>query len=119
MRRMLTFFSSRTIHAMVYNALKLFMEINAEVFDDAMQQYKQRRIECVLAFTLMCSPSDICRPITVSKDTLSSGTRSGRNCARKRSRTAAASLHRATSTSRLLLRHRQWTTRRSWICPST
>ena len=38
-----------TIHAMVYNALKLFMEINPEVFDDAMQQYKQRRIECVVA----------------------------------------------------------------------
>lgn len=35
---------------MVYNALKLFMEINAEVFDAAMQQYKQRKIECVLAF---------------------------------------------------------------------
>ena len=37
---------------MVYNALKLFMEINPEVFDDAMQQYKQRKIECVLALFL-------------------------------------------------------------------
>lgn len=36
-----------TIHAMVYNALKLFMEINPDLFDDAMQQYKQRRLECV------------------------------------------------------------------------
>ncbi|KAI0724090.1 protein phosphatase 2A regulatory B subunit [Fomitopsis betulina] len=36
---------NRTIHAMVYNALKLFMEINAEVFDAAMQQYKQRKID--------------------------------------------------------------------------
>lgn len=33
---------------MVYNALKLFMEINPELFDESMQQYKQRKIECVL-----------------------------------------------------------------------
>lgn len=35
----------RTIHGMVYNALKLFMEINPELFDDTMQHYKQRKIE--------------------------------------------------------------------------
>lgn len=34
-----------TIHGMVYNALKLFMEINPDLFDEAMQQYKQHRIE--------------------------------------------------------------------------
>lgn len=33
---------------MVYNALKLFMDINPELFDDSMQQYKQRRIEYVV-----------------------------------------------------------------------
>lgn len=38
---------------MVYNALKLFMEINPDLFDEAMQQYKQRRVECVL------SPTDL------------------------------------------------------------
>jgi len=32
---------------MVYNALKLFMEINPDLFDEAMQQYKQRRAEYV------------------------------------------------------------------------
>lgn len=32
---------------MVYNALKLFMEINPDLFDDAMQQYKQRKLEYV------------------------------------------------------------------------
>lgn len=32
---------------MVYNALKLFMEINPDLFDEAMQQYKQRKIEYV------------------------------------------------------------------------
>ncbi|KAI0690040.1 protein phosphatase 2A regulatory B subunit [Cytidiella melzeri] len=36
---------NRTIHAMVYNALKLFMEINPELFDEAMQQYKQRKLD--------------------------------------------------------------------------
>lgn len=32
---------------MVYNALKLFMEINPDLFDDTMQHYKQTKIECV------------------------------------------------------------------------
>ncbi|KAI0818703.1 protein phosphatase PP2A0 B subunit gamma isoform [Irpex lacteus] len=36
---------NRTIHAMVYNALKLFMEINPDLFDDAMQQYKQQKLD--------------------------------------------------------------------------
>ncbi|KAJ7582785.1 phosphatase 2A regulatory B subunit-domain-containing protein [Mycena floridula] len=36
---------NRTIHGMVYNALKLFMEINPDLFDESMQQYKQRKIE--------------------------------------------------------------------------
>ncbi|KAG5653983.1 Serine/threonine-protein phosphatase 2A 56 kDa regulatory subunit delta isoform [Sphagnurus paluster] len=36
---------NRTIHGMVYNALKLFMEINPDLFDDAMQQYKRRKVE--------------------------------------------------------------------------
>ena len=35
---------------MVYNALKLFMEINPDLFDDAMQQYKQRKLEYVSQF---------------------------------------------------------------------
>ncbi|KAF8921381.1 phosphatase 2A regulatory B subunit-domain-containing protein [Mucidula mucida] len=36
---------NRTIHGMVYNALKLFMEINPDLFDEAMQQYKERQIK--------------------------------------------------------------------------
>jgi len=32
---------------MVYNALKLFMEINPDLFDESMQQYKQRKLESV------------------------------------------------------------------------
>jgi len=35
---------NRTIHGMVYNALKLFMEINPELFDECLQQYKDSRI---------------------------------------------------------------------------
>lgn len=105
---------------MVYNALKLFMEINPEVFDDAMQQYKQRKIECVFGpFLSQTPPIDVYCPIVVNKGMPSSGTRSGRNCARKRSRTAAANPHQAMSTSRLLRRRRRWTTKRSWICLST
>lgn len=33
---------------MVYNALKLFMEINPDLFDESMHQYKQRKIEYVV-----------------------------------------------------------------------
>jgi serine/threonine-protein phosphatase 2A regulatory subunit B' len=36
---------NRTIHGMVYNALKLFMDINPDLFDGAMHQYKQRKID--------------------------------------------------------------------------
>ncbi|PPQ63079.1 hypothetical protein CVT24_005934, partial [Panaeolus cyanescens] len=36
---------NRTIHGMVYNALKLFMEINPDLFDEAMQQYKQNKLQ--------------------------------------------------------------------------
>ncbi|KAF9227562.1 protein phosphatase 2A regulatory B subunit [Gyrodon lividus] len=36
---------NRTIHGMVYNALKLFMEINPELFDATLQQYRQHRID--------------------------------------------------------------------------
>lgn len=29
---------------MVYNALKMFMEINPELFEEAMQQFKRNRV---------------------------------------------------------------------------
>ena len=32
---------------MVYNALKLFMEINPDLFDESMHQYKQHKLESV------------------------------------------------------------------------
>ncbi|KAG2020411.1 protein phosphatase PP2A0 B subunit gamma isoform [Coprinopsis cinerea AmutBmut pab1-1] len=34
---------NRTIHGMVYNALKLFMEINPDLFDETLQHYKQTK----------------------------------------------------------------------------
>ncbi|KAI0035948.1 phosphatase 2A regulatory B subunit-domain-containing protein [Vararia minispora EC-137] len=36
---------NRTIHGMVYNALKLFMELNPDLFDETMQHYKQQKID--------------------------------------------------------------------------
>jgi serine/threonine-protein phosphatase 2A regulatory subunit B' len=38
---------------MVYNALKLFMELNADIFEETMQHYKQQKIECVAFVYLM------------------------------------------------------------------
>jgi serine/threonine-protein phosphatase 2A regulatory subunit B' len=34
---------ARTIHGMVYNALKLFMEINPTLFDECTNNYKLAR----------------------------------------------------------------------------
>ena len=33
---------------MVYNALKMFMESNPDMFEEVMRQYKQRRIKYVV-----------------------------------------------------------------------
>lgn len=39
----LLLFFYRTIHGLIYNALKLFMEMNQKLFDECTQQYKQER----------------------------------------------------------------------------
>ena len=36
-------FASRTIHGLIYNALKLFMEMNQKLFDECSQKYKAER----------------------------------------------------------------------------
>ncbi|KAM6500582.1 protein phosphatase PP2A0 B subunit gamma isoform [Amanita muscaria] len=36
---------NRTIHSMVYHVLKMFMEINPDLFEEVMRQYKQTRIQ--------------------------------------------------------------------------
>lgn len=38
-----SFFLCRTIHGLIYNALKLFMEMNQKLFDDCTQQYKAEK----------------------------------------------------------------------------
>lgn len=42
-------FFFRTIHGLIYNALKLFMEMNQKLFDDCTQQYKTERQKYVLS----------------------------------------------------------------------
>jgi serine/threonine-protein phosphatase 2A regulatory subunit B' len=44
---------------MVYNALKLFMEINPDLFDESMQHYKQRKIEYVRSLYTVMAPNII------------------------------------------------------------
>jgi hypothetical protein len=66
---------------MVYNALKLFMEINADYFAEAMEQYKQRKIEWVEFVDLSSSSKS---PSPESNNTQHSATRSGRNSERRR-----------------------------------
>src|SRR6202012_488580 len=41
----------RTIHGMVYNAMKLFMEVNPQLFDDCSHEYteEQNNLEAVKA----------------------------------------------------------------------
>ena len=34
---------ARTIHGLIYNALKLFMEMNQKLFDECSQKYKAER----------------------------------------------------------------------------
>ena len=36
-------FFYRTIHGLIYNALKLFMEMNQKLFDDCTQNFKRER----------------------------------------------------------------------------
>jgi serine/threonine-protein phosphatase 2A regulatory subunit B' len=39
----ISLFGDRTIHGLIYNALKLFMEMNQKLFDDCTQQYKAEK----------------------------------------------------------------------------
>lgn len=36
-------FVPRTIHGLIYNALKLFMEMNQKLFDDCTQQFRAEK----------------------------------------------------------------------------
>lgn len=45
-------FCYRTIHGLIYNALKLFMEMNQKLFDECTQNYKQERAKYEFNFFL-------------------------------------------------------------------
>ena len=100
----------------MYNALKLFMEINPDLFDEVMQHYKQRKMEYVSNVIPTFLPLII---VAASDNTLSRGMRNGKSCGKRHCRIAAASCLQVTSTSSLHLRHHQWRTSISWICQST
>ena len=42
----------RTIHGLIYNALKLFMEMNQKLFDECARKYKEEKQRYVLKWTL-------------------------------------------------------------------
>lgn len=54
---------NKTIHGLIYNALKLFMEMNQRLFDECVQSYKAERHQyaCLLPFTWTVKPSVNCR----------------------------------------------------------
>jgi len=68
---------------MVYNALKLFMEINADYFAEAMEQYKQRKIGWVRIVEI----SSYTEPPSLGNNNMQYNvTSSGRNLERSRKR---------------------------------
>lgn len=78
---------------MVYNALKLFMEINPDLFDAAMQQYKQRKLEYVL--TLRGDYYMMLTSVPENASTPSSGMSSGSSYVRGQCRIRTASCRKA------------------------
>ena len=41
---------NKTIHGLIYNALKLFMEMNQKLFDECTQKYKGQKVQLGLEF---------------------------------------------------------------------
>lgn len=46
---------NKTIHGLIYNALKLFMEMNQKLFDDCTQHYKMERQKLVWSILYIIS----------------------------------------------------------------
>ena len=71
------FFFPRTIHGLIYNALKLFMEMNQKLFDECSQKYKQEKQRYIiivknnkprsLSFLSNCFEAWDCRSPTLSQ----------------------------------------------------
>lgn len=54
-------YDCRTIHGLIYNALKLFMEMNQKLFDDCTQQFRAEKNKWVQTQTqLRCHVMDLC-----------------------------------------------------------
>lgn len=78
---------NKTIHGLIYNALKLFMEMNQKLCDDCTQQYKQerqkererqhKRDELWLAVEDLASKSPYCRSGVVTPVAVAAGGRGG------------------------------------------
>lgn len=104
----------RTIHGMVYNALKMFMEISPELFDETTHHYKQQKIEFVISFPNPCLP--LMRPAGNS-NTPSNGTKGGKGSARRPLKTRTAIYQRTLTRTNRRRRHRfRWRIQTSWIC---
>uniref|UniRef100_A0A669Q089 Serine/threonine protein phosphatase 2A regulatory subunit n=1 Tax=Phasianus colchicus TaxID=9054 RepID=A0A669Q089_PHACC len=56
---------NKTIHGLIYNALKLFMEMNQKLFDDCTQQYKHQKgrlekvVLCYLQYPMYYAPPSL------------------------------------------------------------
>uniref|UniRef100_A0A803XXN7 Serine/threonine protein phosphatase 2A regulatory subunit n=1 Tax=Meleagris gallopavo TaxID=9103 RepID=A0A803XXN7_MELGA len=52
---------NKTIHGLIYNALKLFMEMNQKLFDDCTQQYKaeKQNVLCCLQYPMYYAPPSL------------------------------------------------------------
>lgn len=82
-------FLVRTIHGMVYNALKLFMEINPDLFDETLQMYKQNKLRFVPLTALSSLIAHY--STTENKNTPCHNTLLGRSCEISLSRITAGS----------------------------
>ena len=101
---------------MVYNALKLFMEINPEMFDGTLQQYKQRKIELVFFSGLVTNV--LIKLLSVSNNMQLTDMNNGKKCAKEQYKMLAGSCHM--DSERLNDYHRHHlpsaTTRIFWNC---
>lgn len=101
---------------MVYNALKLFMEINPELFDLTLQQYKQRKIE--LVFSLARLTSVLIRLLSVSNNMQLTDMNNGKKCVKSRYKMPEGSCQRDSKKLNDCHRHHRpsVTTRIFWSC---
>uniref|UniRef100_A0A671TV18 Serine/threonine protein phosphatase 2A regulatory subunit n=1 Tax=Sparus aurata TaxID=8175 RepID=A0A671TV18_SPAAU len=60
---------NKTIHGLIYNALKLFMEMNQKLFDDCTQQFRpQTLLQKGFWFSMYVDSSDLNSPVAMETD---------------------------------------------------